>query len=161
MPLELQQPSTAKRQLSKTEKRALVVGVGTVIALIALMHPDSPLARWAKHHDAISRRDKIASVMIPLAKAGRPDAVIWYALHYPDASLEPLHKLAEAGNPQALWTLAGFEASSNRPDALRLARLAADAGYPDAVSYEVQTGAAVKPTAASSDAGTARTVGKS
>jgi TPR repeat protein len=162
MPIDLQQPRTAKRQLSKTEKRAHMVGVGMFLAIgllaAMLMDSHSPLVRWGEHHDRIVQRDQIASAMIPLAEAGRPDAVIWYALHYPNPPLEPLRKLADAGNAQAQWALAGLIRSSDRPAALRLAKLAADAGYPDAVAYEVHADGSAKSTAASSDAGT---VGKS
>ncbi|MDR6412178.1 UNVERIFIED_ORG: hypothetical protein ABIC62_005746 [Burkholderia sp. 1595] len=139
MPMELKQPIVQKPPPGGRAKRAQLVAVGMVLGMfllaIVLMDPNSSVGRWAAHRDAIRQRDAIASVMTPLARAGKPDAVLWYARHYADG-IGPLRQLAASGNGEALWTLAGLTWNSDRANAMRLVSEAAREGYPDAVLYE-------------------------
>ena len=148
--IELKAPKIHRPQvnpLNGREKKIVKVSMGLVLVILllsALMTDQGPLMRLARHIDAVHERDRIASTMAPFVRAGKPDAVIWYALNYPAAPLDPLRELAYAGNPKAQWTLAGLLATSNPSEAMRLAMMAADAGYPDAVNYEIRTRAAAQ-----------------
>jgi hypothetical protein len=127
-----------RRKITGPEKViaiALAAALITTFAMCADSH--SPLRRWVAGKAWVQARDEIAATMKPLAAAGKPDAVIWYALHYQDAPLEPLRKLAKTGNGHALWVLAGITYGSDKAEAMRLAGLAAQAGYPDAVRFEL------------------------
>jgi hypothetical protein len=140
-------PRPQVNPLNAREKKIVKVSLGMVIVVFilhAMTVDGSPTMKWVRHREALAERNRIAAVMNPLARDGNPDAVIWHALNYPDAPLEPLRKLASAGNPHAQWVLAVILESSNRPEAFRLTKMAADGGYPDAVNYEIQTKAKAK-----------------
>jgi hypothetical protein len=128
----------ARKQRRMTKSGVLIaVSVAAVIAtVVAFSQETSPLMRWVHERDRIRERDGIASVMVPLANAGKPDAVIWYAKNYADAPLAPILKLADAGNAQAMWLLADRTFNTDRAGALHLVHAAALEGYPDAVAFE-------------------------
>ncbi len=151
MSIELQSAKFLRPQVNPLNARAkrIVKGSVAVALFIFVMHfltkDGGPAMKWVRHREALAERDRIAVVMNPLADAGKPAAVIWHAQNYPGASLEPLKKLAYAGNAHAQWALAEILELSNAPEAFRLARMAADGGYADAVNYEMQ--AAIKAKA--------------
>jgi hypothetical protein len=132
-------PRLAPRRKITGRQKFIVITVAAAFITTFGMCTDShsPLRRWVAEKAWVQARDEIAPTMNPLAAAGKPDAVIWYAIHYRDAPLEPLRKLAEAGNGRALWVLAGITYGFDKTEAMRLARLAAEAGDPDAVRFEL------------------------
>ncbi len=150
MSIELQSIKFPRPQvdpLNAREKR-IVKGSFAFIALILTISfttmEGGPVMQWVRHREALTERDRIAAVMNPLADAGKPAAVIWHAQNYPGATLEPLKALADVGNAHAQWALAQILESSNAPEAFRLAKMASDGGYPDAVNYEMQEEAKAK-----------------
>jgi TPR repeat protein len=129
---------TRRRAIKKELLLASAFGFAFgAVLMVNVTDRNGSVMRWVNHHEYLVQRDEIAPTMIPLAKSGSADAVIWYALSYPDAPLQPLRALAAAGNPRAQWALAGILGNSDKPTALLLAKQAADAGLPDAVRYEV------------------------
>src|SRR5260370_21844361 len=108
MSIQLQPPLTKQHNRRKptTAGIAIALSVAAVSAtVVAFSEENSPLMRWEHERNRIHDRDEIASVMVPLAAVGKPDAVIWYAKNYANAPLAPLQKLADAGNAQAMWLL--------------------------------------------------------
>lgn len=139
MSIELHLPLKPARRKRRMTKSGVVIAVAVAAAIataIAFSQDNSPVMHWVHEHDRIRERDAIASVMVPLANAGKPDAVIWYAKNYPGAPLAPLRKLADAGNAQAMWLLADRTFDTDRGGALRLVHAAALEGYAEAVAYE-------------------------
>ena len=87
------------------------------------------------------RKSKIAQMeplMRQLGAAGKPSAIVWLAQTFPNESLEPLQKLADSGNGEALFTLAWIKYRSD-PDARdAMIKRSADAGYPPAITYQLR-----------------------
>lgn len=87
------------------------------------------------------RKSKIAQMeplMRQLGAAGKPSAIVWLAQTFPNESLEPLQRLADSGNGEALFTLAWLRYRSD-PDARdAMIKRSADAGYPPAITYQLR-----------------------
>jgi hypothetical protein len=129
-------PARWQRLMAGSGVLSAIAAEAAIATVVALSQENSPLMQWVHERDRIRKRDAIASRMVPLANAVKPDAVIWYAKNYVDAPLAPIRKLADAGNAQAMWLLADRTFDTDRAGALRFVHSAALEDYPEAVAFE-------------------------
>lgn len=123
------------------KQKGAVAGIAAVFLLLFVMGDDNgPLAKWAKSVDRENRIEQIGAQMRDLADQGKPEAIIWMALNYPDAPerLKALEALAESGHSVAMMHLAAFKRSTDLVQARALVAKAAAAGNPDAVMAVVR-----------------------
>lgn len=116
-------------------RRAMVLAVALACVAAVLVDEHGPLKTWAKGVSRQEEVEKFAPMMRKLADAGKPDAIIWMAQHFPDTEAGRLDALIRAGSGQAAWTLAGIRAKSDKAQAERLVQVAADNGYLPAMQY--------------------------
>lgn len=91
-----------------------------------------------EEHVRKSRIAQMEPLMRQLGAARKPSAIVWLAQTFPNESLEPLQRLADSGNGEALFTLAWIRYRSD-PDARdAMIKRSADAGYPPAITYQLR-----------------------
>ncbi|MDH0342160.1 hypothetical protein [Chromobacterium haemolyticum] len=124
----------------KNVERILLAGAVAVAVLSMLLGSGGPVDQWAKRQDVQAKRERLEPTMRKLAADGQPNAIIWLGENFPEKDIRGLEMLADQGNAQALWALAGVKYALHQDvkEASRLVAKAAEKGYEPAVEWQIR-----------------------
>lgn len=119
----------------RKQQIAVIVAVTIFFGIIINLPPNSPFSNWLQEKSREEKVELIGQRMSVMADAGRPEAVIWMARHYPDVPerRKALESLASSGHGEALVLLAVLTGRTDPAQARRFIAKAAEAGNPEAV----------------------------
>ncbi|MBA1306176.1 hypothetical protein [Stutzerimonas stutzeri] len=122
-------------QRPRKQQIAVIVAVTIFFGMIINLPPNSPFSDWLQEKSREEKVELIGQRMSVMADAGRPEAVIWMARHFPDVPerRKALESLASSGHGEALLLLAVLTGRTDPAKAQRFIAKAAEAGNPEAV----------------------------
>lgn len=116
----------------KILRNVLILGAA-VLSIGFALSDNGPLMSWAHDYEAQIHREALEPTMRKLADQGQASAVIWLSQNFKDEDSTRLQALADAGNGEALFTLAWTKYAKDEPARESLITRAADAGVAPAI----------------------------
>jgi len=117
----------------RTMKKAVAFFGAALLLWIAVGDEHGPVMPWLHRLAEQQRAEQLRPILEPLARQGKPDAVIWIANHGTTSLFPAVQRLANQGNTEAMLVLARSKWQTEHKEAIRLVLAAAAAGNPVAI----------------------------